>query len=270
MAKPVTGKGPHDATPIHRLESLETRKMLTTIYGGEVIQFTDMPRPGRNSPQLIRVETHGDIIAELIGFRDNRPGFEIGDLDVEIIESANGRGGFNLDNGLLIGPTDINDPIAGGSANVEPNTDNPLIDIRALAADSTGQTYALNVLGEGAGRALQLLTVDTVTGNTTVVADLTASFPTDTPFSLRAAAIDPTDDNTMFFVGEVLDPEDVPQDILYQVDLTTFTVLSAAAGTFLDGTEDNNRVESLVFDQDSTDPSGRRLLALVSQVDTDR
>ncbi len=277
--------------PVHQLETLEQRKMLTTLVGGDTFRYIDVDN------QVVDITVTGDAIIELIGTRDITPGdanehalIAIGDLGGEFVISPtrgintavhlpfdSSRFRFGADGTRLIGPTTVFNPITGGvnvGTNALPSAN---VTLQSLATDPAGATFSINVrtvtVNNAQTRLVELLSVNTATGATTVIAELQGQLPVDgtglsTVNAIRGAAIDPTSTNDLYFVAGInVNNQDI--DTLYSVDVTTGTV-TGPIGTFGQGANSTLRVDALHFDQvDATDPlqdpTGRRLLALVTR-----
>ncbi len=252
MSKSIEGNGVPAAKSkrknavIHRLESLEPRKLLTTLVGGDMFMYQDV------DGQLVVISVTGDAIVELIGAQTN-PGEPIvlGHLTGQFLQSEVNKTGISVGpNGVkLLGTTPIIDPfVQEGSIPWVPNGAAE-INIQALASrPDTGATYGFNVITANIGgtptEIVQLIEFDTLTGNGTVIAHLQAGLPANID-GIRAAAFDPTDPDMLYFVAEA---EGI--DRLYSLDITDpLNTLAQAPGSFGELNDDVRDVVALAFDE---------------------
>ena len=157
-----------------------------------------------------------------------------------------------------LGFASIRDPFTPEGSFASTSQGNDQINIQGLASRADGRTFGFNVATVDVSgtptKLVQLLEFDTATAEAEVIFALQgdADLPADLQ-AIRAAAIDPTSPDELYFVGEASG-----EDRLFVADVTTGDV-SAVPGTFGD-TENNRDIQALAFDQ--TGPSSARLLAL--------
>lgn len=255
-------------------EPLEDRKLLTTLVGGDVFEFTDA------RGQTVRVSVGGNTVLELIGAADLGGTLVLGDMPGQFTSSDVGRTGYRflLDGVQRIGDTPINDPISpGGSGSLGVPDAQNLINIEALASRADGTTYGFTLVkdGQGVTQIVQLLQVDPLTGNATAISTLEAVLPT-TPVGnppvdqsdvkyISASAFDPVSGLLYFAVGVDVGAG-VLIDQLWSVDVDAgnagaiaASAAQAAAG-FGEGAQDTRRVEAMTFDRSG---GASRLVAYV-------
>jgi len=175
-----------------RFENLEERLLLTTVYGGQIVEF------GQPLAEYaegfggtdIRVALGGDIVAELIGI--DLFG-NVGDVPVRVYQdplggySSVGGGLGALDGVTNIGAMPITDP-TGATPDVAAGTEEN--NIQGIASQYCahptlgGRTYGFNVLSgsdddEGSAPITQLVRINNDTGAATVVANMSDLLPFD-------------------------------------------------------------------------------------------
>ncbi len=204
MAVRRTRKSKAPVTPRFSLEALETRVMLTTLYGGGTLPANPFDPNSALIPVLgdsfefrqvdgdrVRINVSGNITIQLVGaitddtnsgLLTNLPGeYESG---AYVPAGTEVLGGVDaLDGSDLLGPTPIFDSINGGGTTY-PGTPSPDITLQALASDDLGNTFAFNVVEtefiKGVKQqVVQLVQLDTSTGFGTVVATLQDFLATD-------------------------------------------------------------------------------------------
>ena len=224
--------GKRTGAGFHGVELLEDRRLLTRIVGGESFEFFD-PLDSATAPatrRIIRVEAVGNVSAELLGAVVSPANqITITNIPGDLTSPIFGRGGPVLGglgggNGYqLIGPTPITDPINGvnGTFTVVPSDS---VNLTAMASDAFGNTYAFNIVpiavpvagGTPVAHALvQLVRVNTSTGDGTVVASLELQLPTD---PANDALILPAGDNIgTSTITSILGADFGPDGLLYFV-----------------------------------------------------
>ncbi len=248
---------------VHQLETLEPRKLLTTLVGGEVFQFRDA------NDQLVRVYLRGDIVVELIGASTTASTIDLGDLRGTIIESALGRAGYTLEIGgsRLLGLTPINDTIAPEGDVPIPATPDAATDIeinlniQAIASRaSDGNTYGFNVVTVSIGgvqtQLVQLLQFnvdpdDPDRGNATVIAHLQGPLGTEIN-GVTAAEFDP-DSGLLYFVADQGQGAGKITN-LYSVDVDAFGGIAATLNLIGQIGNSTTVVASMAFDQFGPNP----------------
>lgn len=225
---------------LHRLETLEQRKLLTTLVGGDTFQFIDV------HGQVVRITVNGDAIVELIGAHTDGQNLFLGDLTGGFVSSEVGKEGSRVgpDGVELLTSLSIID-------GVDPNFSIPWqgagvneINLQALASNSNGDLYAINVLEANVGGTLQkivqLIEIDTVAGVGNVTFHLQNDLPADIE-AIRAAAFDPNNPDMLYFVGET---DGI--DHLYTVNVQNGVVTEV--GTFGEINDDVRDVKAITFD----------------------
>src|SRR5690606_25383103 len=225
---------------LHRLETLEQRKLLTTLVGGDTFQFIDV------HGQVVRITVNGDAIVELIGAHTDGQNLFLGDLTGGFVSSEVGKEGSRVgpDGVELLTSLSIID-------GVDPNFSIPWqgagvneINLQALASNSNGDLYAINVLEANVGGTLQkivqLIEIDTVAGVGNVTFHLQNDLPADIE-AIRAAAFDPNNPDMLYFVGET---DGI--DRLYTVNVQNGVVTEV--GTFGEINDDVRDVKAITFD----------------------
>ncbi len=179
-------------------ESLEQRQMLTTLFGGDVFEFT-APNKGTHDPTdylTVRVSLTGDIIVELIGCDfDDHNNIILGDIPGMLYQSDIGVGGTRILGGIAGGSgsqtmTGVSMPRPADGSTSEswaynPVENNELINLQGLAsrdALAQGDTYAFNVASydNAAGdtvTAVQLTKIPSLTGNPTATEEANLASP---------------------------------------------------------------------------------------------
>ncbi|MFW6154053.1 MAG: hypothetical protein ACOC95_02455 [Planctomycetota bacterium] len=143
----LSSDGRAKGTRAPRFENLEERLMLTTVYGGQIVEYLQ-PVDGDPDPRTfipIRMALGGDIVVELVGM--NFFG-EVGHMPARVtndplggpVSHSGGLGGF--DGVDLIGPTPITDPdgVTDSFPWPEPDDENN-INISALASHPGGPMF---------------------------------------------------------------------------------------------------------------------------------
>lgn len=180
---------------VHRLEPLEQRILLTTLFGSEVFEYR-APVPGdpEGDGPVIRIAVEGDAVVEFIGADiDDENELVLADIPGTIIQSQLGRTGTKIGGGLggldgivNIGETPIDDTSPTAVPNFIPiditpgdEEDRDANHIRALAsrdAAGNGETYGFNVtevaFGETTSNVVQLLQLSNATGAAEVLTQL--------------------------------------------------------------------------------------------------
>ena len=248
---------PGNIESFFKIESLEQRQLLTTLHGGEVFEFFDPRDAGadRDDRRVIRVSITGGGTIELIGgIVDEGNNLSLADIPGRILASIMGRAG-DISGGLgggpgleAIGPMNVTDPINGPIGTFPVPDDD--VEINALASNADGDTYAFHVLDTGddtIGTLVQLLQVDTLTGDSTVVFSIQADLPLNQDgFSTVTAipAADFNDDTGLLYFVTQATVGDEQAFRLHTVDVNT-GVVTTIAGTF-DGLD----VHGIAFDGD--------------------
>src|SRR5688572_6078509 len=224
-----------------KCESLEQRQLLTTLHGGEVFEFFDPEDAGtdRDDRRVIRVAIQGQGTIELVGgIIDDQNNLVVAEIPGRILSSPIGRigdyfGGLGGGVGLeAIGRTPIDDTIHGADGSFPAGEDEVALD--GLASNAAGETYAFNIIEtEAFGTIVQLVQIDTLTGDATVVHALQDDLPNDVDpdtgivsslvTSIPAADFH-EDTGILFFVAQAtVDDEEAFR--LYAMDVTTGVVV---------------------------------------------
>lgn len=263
-----------------RLEAMEPRLLLTTIYGGEVFEFLDP------NDQTVQVRTTGSLIIELIGATTTATGAILVDIPGTIRESTMGRSGGTLyeevddpyDDTLLNGGLGgrwgvmpitvdtygtVREALLRGAPILLAGFEAPAaeIAIECIAINDAGEIWALNRLEGDEEPEIQLLRIDRAPNSegflvaTQVGPDLYGRLQTALAGgddfqidAIRAADFNPINGLLYFVVSQGPDL----QDRLVSLDVTNpFNTISAANWpTSFQDTEDNNsQVQSIAFDR---------------------
>ncbi len=287
--------------PVHRsarkfaLERLEPRVMLTTLVGGDVFDFAS---PGASqgsgqdtNPPIIRISLHGNIQADFIGARVNESNqLILTDLPGRFVSSDVGRSGTEYLGG--VGGIDGSIPVSLNQSTGAPMIyDNfrqrgNALAFQAIASNSNGATWGFNVTTPASttsatGR-VWLTQLDNTTGEGSNVTELTSLLPDNpgtpgsgTVMGVTAAAFDPNDPNTLYFVV-VFDQElggggggggggttttHISTPELFKLDVTNPTgTVTAIPGTFGVTSADTARYPTAL----AFDPNTNELIAFMA------
>jgi hypothetical protein len=222
-------------------EFLEPRRLLTTLVGGDVFEFTD----AQNNIERIRL--FGDITAEVIGAKIQA------DDTATLINLPGVLNGNPVNGGLgaASGSQTIGATAIGGNNQAVP----------ALASDAAGNVYYVNVVGQagpgGTVNAVQISTVDPATGAGTVIGTISATqlntasigaFGT-TLNAITSAAISPID-GRLYFIAQ---GGTANTSVLFSVNPMAGSAMAIQASlTAIPGTFNGASVSGLAFDQTGT------------------
>jgi uncharacterized protein (DUF2141 family) len=241
------------------IESLEDRRLLTTLYGGDVFDYQQA------SGQQVRIDVQGNTVVEVVGaVVDDRNNVLLTDVPGHLFTAANGRTGLNLLGGIsglrgleLIGPTGTTDPGYGpGNIGAPDGTRTPTeLNFGAIASRANGDTFGFNygevtILNQPTRKLIQLAKLNTGTGAGTVTAMIQeASLQEDVGAALSQllpnigdVAYDPTTDR-IYAINE-----ENGQSILYGVN--RLTGLVQRVGPITNQTTSNplSDVQAMAFD----------------------
>lgn len=222
-------------------ELLEPRRLLTTLHGGDVFEFTDA------QGNIERVRLFGDITAELIGAKIQA------DDTATLINLPGVLNGTPINGGL--GAASGSQTI--GSTSINGNNQS----VPALASDTAGNLYYVNVVGQagpgGTVNAAQISTVDPTTGAATVLGTVSAAQLNAASIGafgatlndITSAAVSPID-GRLYFIAQ---GGTANTSILFSVDPMAGTAMAIQASlTAIPGTFNGGNISGLAFDQTGT------------------
>ena len=215
LAAPAQRIDPAPRAPRRALvEKLEPRQLLTTLVGGDTFEFS------YTGGLAVRVALTGNIQAELIGATlDARnqpqlnqvPGALTGGprQGTKLFGGYAGADGISPINVAFPPETESRTNLTGlGFNRFAPSTQ---INLRALAVNSEGKTYAINsfaqTFGMSSTASYQLVSVNRANGDGTVVAQLADDVATQLGVNtgalgpVTAAAFSPDDPNLLYFLA---------------------------------------------------------------------